>query len=188
MAHQTTDKEGMATAPRRRRVGAMRLLITSIIFLVLALIWSLFMRGTLRATQVDSSSMEPTIEVHDRLIVEVITPRDTIAVGEIVTFRSPDDDGPDLVKRVVAVPGDTVEFREGYFYRNGNPSPAPGLPPIAHGSKNYLLKLAPNQYYVLGDNRANSHDSEDFGPIARSMINGRVFYRYSPRTRMGTVQ
>lgn len=162
--------------------------VTSIVFLVLALVWSLFMRGSLRATEVESGSMQPTIAIHDRLIVERIGPRDPVELGQIVTFRSPDDDGPDLVKRVVAVPGDVVEFRNGYFYVNGVPTPAPGLPPVQHGFKNYLLKLAPNQYYVLGDNRANSHDSEDFGPITRSMINGKVVYRYSPRSRMGKVE
>lgn len=172
-----------------RKIGWMRIAISAAILLVLAVIWGLFINGSLRAMQVGSGSMQPTLQVGDKLIVSDIPEDEEIQRGEIVTLESPDDDGADLVKRVVAIPGDTVQFRRGYFMVNGKPAPPPGET-ISRAStfavKDYVLKE--DEYFVLGDNRLESHDSEEFGPVSRKMINGKVIYRYGPRERMGEVE
>lgn len=171
-----------------KKIGPIRLAISALILLLAGFVWMLFIRGTLRAMEVGSGSMRPTIVEGDRLFVLYITPS-IVERGELVVIKSPDDEGADMVKRVVALPGDSISYRGGEFYLNGNPSPPPGQSSSTDGgTASFALTLGPDQYYVLGDNRANSHDSKQFGPISKELIRGTVLYRYAPRSRMGTVE
>lgn len=194
MAMQTLTREiqeenSGRRAPRKKpRVKWLRLLVSSVLLLILMIVWGLFMRGTLRAMEVGSGSMEPTLQPNDRLIVRN-TGKGRIPKGVIVTLESPDDDGPDLVKRVVAVPGDIVSFQDGLFYVNGDISPPPSGRLFHHSRTHDLFyKLKEDEYFVMGDNRGKSYDSEEFGPIGRSLINGYVVYRYGPSGRVGRVE
>ncbi len=172
----------------RKKITAFRLIVSTIILLVLALTWGLFMRGSLRAMEIDSSSMEPTLAVHDRLIVKFNT-KGPYHRNEIVIISPPNgESGPDFIKRIVAVPGDKVEFRSGLLYVNGEISPPPDGRAVSHDLKYATYNLAPGEYFVMGDNRAKSLDSEEFGPIDESLIRGVPLYRYSPRARMGSVE
>ncbi len=173
--------------PARKRISPFRLAVSAAAFLVLGVVWALFMRGTFRATEVGSGSMEPTIQVGDRLIV-VNSSSDDLERGEIVTLESPDDEGSDLVKRIVAIPGDRISWRNGVFHVNGEPSPPPGLDPyLDSDNADFFYRLPEDHYFVLGDNREKSYDSEEFGPVARELINGNVVFRYSPFDRFGAV-
>ncbi|MCC6547346.1 signal peptidase I [Candidatus Sumerlaeota bacterium] len=170
-----------------RKVGAVRMILGAIVLLFTLGCWGAFMQGELGAYEIESGSMEPTMELYDRVLAKPV-PRSGIRVGDVVVLKSPDDNGPDLVKRVVAVEGDTVEFRRQHFYVAGVERPAPGqtesFHPTAHDRK---LTLEPGQYYVLGDNRPKSHDSEEFGPVDRTKIKKIVFWRYWPLSRMGRI-
>lgn len=171
-----------------KKIGPLRLAISAMILLVAGFVWMLFIRGTLRAMEVGSGSMRPTIVEGDRLFVLYITPSE-VERGDLVVIKSPDDDGADMVKRVVAVPGDVVSYVGGSFHLNGSPAPPPGQSASDDGgTASFALTLGEDQYYVLGDNRNNSHDSKQFGPISQSLIRGTVLYRYAPRSRMGTVE
>lgn len=178
---------GDSGATRRRRVFTRwRLIGGTVVSVVLVVVWGLFLRGTLLATVVTSGSMEPTIGVGDRLIVWYLPPK-TIEEGMVVVVRSPDG-GNDLVKRVVGLPGDVVGFRRGYYYVNGTPRPAPNGVNGPHFFRpNFVLRLLPGQYFVLGDNRAVSFDSEEFGPVPREAIVGTVLFRYLPLARFGPI-
>lgn len=85
-----------------------------------------------------------------------------------------------VVKRVVAIPGDTVSFVDGILLINGEKDARSDLFTFGHvgvspsGTNNYLYKLSDNEYFILGDNRANSKDSEDYGPIKLDWIYGKV--------------
>ena len=158
-----------------------------ILSVVLGFWWTL-MVGKVRAFEVESGSMESTLDIGDRVLAKAF-PKGIPQRGDIVVIESPDDNGPELVKRVVAGAGDTVAFKGGYFFVNGSASPPPGQTASFHpGAPDSELTLKPGQFFVLGDNRSKSHDSEEFGPIDRSSIHGLVFYRYWPSARMGEVR
>ena len=144
--------------------------------LILALLVHLFLA---QATVVYGQSMEPNLHPNQRLIVEKFSYRlRAPARDDIVVVDRPDMEEM-LVKRVVALPGESVEIRRGTVYVNGEPVPesyphdttAYDMPPV---------RLGPLAYFVMGDNRSNSNDSRSFGPIQRDEIVGRVWLRYWP--------
>lgn len=167
------------------KVGRNRQIIAMVAMLLTVTVFGLFLSGKVRALEVYSGSMSPTVAIGDRVLA--MSSRDKeLEVGTMVVITSPDDDGPDLLKRIVAVPGDEVEIINGLFYRNGKLSPPPGGLKDWHPRTRYLKEtLGPDRYFVLGDARAKSHDSEEFGSIPRSSILDVVFYRYYPLTRAG---
>jgi signal peptidase I len=134
---------------------------------------------------IPSTSMVPTLAVHDRILVQkaFFNWRDVHA-GEIVVFHHPPRDhcpGPpgDLVKRVIALPGQTVYSAAGRVYVDGRrlaesylPADDPLGPPIA--SRQHPFRVPPGEVYLLGDNRAISCDSRYWGPIEGSSIVGHV--------------
>jgi signal peptidase I len=144
--------------------------------LVLALIVHLFLA---QATIVYGQSMEPNLHPNQRLIVDKLSyrlhspQRDDIVVVDLPNMEEM------LVKRIIALPGETVEVRGGTVHVNGAPIPEP----YAHDLTPYdmaPLRLGPLAYFVMGDNRGNSNDSRSFGPIRRDEIVGRVWLRYWP--------
>jgi len=184
----TTTKATTDVRAKNRGVGFWRFLIGSIFAFALTFIWMLFFTGEVRALEVISGSMEPTLQKGDRLIVrtlhEGVIPRDSVVI-----FKSPDDEGPELVKRVAGVPGDLVEMRRGLIYVNGILSTPPGWKEIdLYWGEDFQKILGAEEYWVLGDNRMFSHDSTEFGAIGRSLIHGEVVYRYAPGERAGGVQ
>lgn len=128
---------------------------------------------------IPASSMFPTLQPGDRIVADTWRYRDLAPEpGKIVTFQSPD--GTLLVKRVVAVPGDTIELRGPMVVRNGNPVDEPylNLEPGGILPDAPPLTLGADQFFVLGDNRGNSNDSRFMGPVAREQIYGRVALIY----------
>lgn len=152
----------------------------------LLIILGMFLTGRLIALEVGGNSMAPTLVSGDRLLARALAPDEVIGRGDLVLVTSPDDNGPDMIKRVVAVPGDTVAFRNREFFVNGNPAPPPGRDRSIHMEKeDESHDLGPGEYFVLGDNRGSSHDSEEFGPLSREYIHSRLIYRYAPWPRRG---
>ena len=144
--------------------------------LVLALVVHLYLA---QATVVYGQSMEPNLSAKQRLIVDKISyrlrapQRDDIVVLNVPAITDL------LVKRIVGLPGEVIEIRDGNVIVNGQPLPEP----FPHGTmpQNMAsITLAPLQYFVMGDNRGNSNDSRSFGPITRDDILGRVWLRYWP--------
>jgi signal peptidase I len=148
--------------------------------LILAFVVHLFLA---QATVVFGQSMEPNLEPHQRLIVDKISYRlHPPQRNDIVVIDLPDMDEL-LVKRVVALPGEIVEIREGVIFVNGEQI----TEPFPHDMTPYDMTpviLGPLSYLVLGDNRSNSNDSRSFGPVTRDQILGRVWLRYWPLDEM----
>ena len=144
--------------------------------LVLALIVHLFLA---QATIVYGQSMEPNLHPNQRLIVDKLSYRlHAPQRNDIVVVDLPEMEEM-LVKRIVALPGETVEVRGGTVYVNGVAIPEP----YDHDLTAYdmaPLTLGPLAYFVMGDNRGNSNDSRSFGPITRDEVVGRVWLRYWP--------
>lgn len=146
-----------------------------------------------QAFWIPSPSMTPTLEVDDRVLVNKLAYRThDVHRGDLVVFERPpqasDGEGneiKDLIKRVVAVGGDTLEARDGQVYVNGERIEEPylvdGTP-----TDNLPRQVIPEGFvFVMGDNRTNSQDSRYFGPIDEDTIVGRAFVKVLPVTDLG---
>ena len=175
-----------AGAGRRRRRRSRALAETAIVLLVAVLLAGLARAFVFQTFWIPSSSMVPTLAVYDRIIVQkaFFTWHD-VREGDIVVFRHPPLDrcpGPqqgDLVKRVIALPGQTIYSSGNSIYVNGRLLAEPYLPrhdPLgpAIASSRHPYRVPPGEFYLLGDNRAISCDSRYWGPIRGSSIVGKV--------------
>ena len=93
------------------------------------------------------------------------------------------------LKRIVGLPGEELRFEDGLLYVDGAPLDEPyleGLPPTL-GLEARCWRLGPGEYFVMGDNRAHSTDSREYGPVRAEMLVGRVVLRYWPPRRWGIV-
>ena len=136
---------------------------------------------------VDGGSMLETLKDGDRLYVSLLTPRiQGYERGDVVICYYPGRDDR-CVKRIIGLPGETVEIRSGLVYVNGELLEEDYLTHTA--SYNYAeITLAEDEYFVLGDNRPISHDSHSFdvGPVTR--IEGKVRFVLWPLDRAGGVE
>ena len=177
---------GPAGAGTRRRRRRRALAETVVIILVAVLLAGLVRTFALQTFWIPSASMVPTLGVYDRVLVQkaFFTWRD-VREGNIVVFSHPPLDhcpGPpdgNLVKRVIALPGQTIYSSGNSIYVNGQLLAEPYLPhydplgpPIA--SRQHPYRVPPGEFYVLGDNRADSCDSRYWGPVKGSSIVGKV--------------
>jgi signal peptidase I len=179
------DAEPVGAGPRRPRRRRRALAETAIMILVAVLLAELVRTFAFQTFYIPSSSMVPTLGVYDRVVVQkaFFTWRD-VREGDIVVFSHPPLDhcpGPegDLVKRVIALPGQTIYSSGNGIYVNGRllaepylPHEDPLGPPIA--SSQHPYRVPPGEFYLLGDNRADSCDSRYWGPIKGSSIVGKV--------------
>lgn len=147
---------------------------------------------------IPSGSMEPTLQVGDRILVNKLSYHlHAVGRGDIVVFSRPADEncgGPavnDLVKRVIGLPGETISLSGGYVYVDGRrldeswlPASEQGVTRPGPGGTFYSLQSAyripANDYFVMGDNRTDSCDSRYWGPISKSLIVGKVEMRVWP--------
>ena len=105
--------------------------------------------------------------------------------GDVVVVVSPQPSGKRLVKRVVGLPGDTLEIEEGVLKINGRPIAEPYVLGVPRDRK--PTRIPTDHYFVLGDNRPQSNDSNSFGPVHRSQIVGKAWLVYWPPEEFGTV-
>lgn len=134
---------------------------------------------------VEGASMQPNFETGQWIIVSRLAylfgqPQR----GDVVILDFPEPE-KDLIKRLIGLPGETVEIHDGLVYINGEPLNEPYLnaPPRYRGE----WTLGPNEYFVLGDNRNNSRDSHAFGPVTADHIIGRALAVYWPPPSWGLV-
>lgn len=136
---------------------------------------------------VKGASMEPNFQDHQYLIIDELTYRFRAPErGEIIVFHYPADPTEYFLKRIIGLPGEHIKIADNHvtIYNTAHPEglvldesylPA-GLPTV--GTEDVVL--APNEYFVMGDNRPNSFDSRSFGPINKSVIVGRALFRGWP--------
>lgn len=140
---------------------------------------------------VPSPSMESTLMVQDKVIVNKFSYKFTgIKRGDIVVFPSPVDESKDLVKRAIAFEGETVKLgKDGIIYINDKPIEKDyytgNSPPEYTGQ---TFKIGKNEIFVMGDNRNNSYDSRYFGSIQKTDVFGKVFMIYWPILRIKFVK
>ena len=140
---------------------------------------------------IPTGSMIPTIELRDRVLAEKISYRfrDPKA-GEVVVFNDPTGQHPKLIKRIIAVGGQTVDIREGKVYVNNQLLSEPYVHGKVTEPGTVPMPVAVPKGYVwlMGDNRPNSGDARFFGVQPVSAVEGRAFYTYWPPKRMGQLR
>lgn len=153
----------------------MKLIRTLIIVGFAFLIGYLFGIKEVRFFEIISSSMEPTLSVGDRIVA--IKPSN-VQRKDIVVIKDPEEGKDILTKRVIGLPGETIEIRNGYVYINGKRIDEPYIKekPVYNLKK----KIPGNSYFLLGDNRNESEDSSVWGPVKKKLIIGKVLLRYYP--------
>lgn len=205
-AAEKHDKEGKdEDRGKRKRTGRnwRRPLLRTLVTLVIAALAVVLLRVfVVQPYYIPSASMEPTLHGcpgcnDDHVLVDKISYRiHGVRVGDIVVFRRPKHvTVPEdvLIKRVVAAGGDKIAMRRGRVYVNGLPLDETYLDKdhscYAHSPmENFRARRVPkDDVFVMGDNRCNSTDSREFGPIPTSSIIGRAFMIVWPLNRIGFV-
>jgi signal peptidase I len=154
--------------------------------LVIAILIKTFL---FQAFYIPSDSMVPTLKQNDRVIVNKLSYKmHDVHRDDIVVFKAPpgtEKDVKDLVKRVIGLPGETVEGKNDHVFINGKLLVEPYLPAGTITSDFPKQTVPPNSFWVMGDNREFSRDSRYFKFIPKKDIVGRVFLRIWPLNRLG---
>ncbi|CAB4730958.1 unannotated protein [freshwater metagenome] len=193
---QPKSEVNQKSVARRQRAASLRNLIEWVAVIVGAVLVAVLIKTFLvQAFRIPSESMVPTLEIGDRVLVNKLSYRaHDINRGDVVVFTRPPGlpAGPgepeDLIKRVIGVPGDTLQAKEGSMYVNGKLLDEPYLP---EGTSTVNLDkpvtIQDGQAWVMGDNRNNSQDSRVFGPIEAETVIGRAFTIMWPPGRIGSL-
>lgn len=134
---------------------------------------------------VKGASMEPNFYDHEYLVINEIGYRlDEPERGDVIVFKYPYDRSQYFIKRVIGLPGETIEIKDGDIMINNNILNEDLYLPNTHTNGTEKLELGPTEYYIMGDNRSSSLDSRMFGPIDRSDIVGKTWIRGFPFNRI----
>jgi signal peptidase I len=181
---ETPTESSSVPKPARSAGGWLREALETIIPAVLvALLINLFLA---QATWVYGQSMEPTLHTYQRLVIEKISYRlHPPRRGDVVVLKLPEPTTRDmLIKRVVGLPGETIEIRDGQVWINRQPLTEPYLARDTNGSM--APRIVPEgSVFVLGDNRGASNDSRYFGPVSLDQIVGHAVFSYWPPGAIG---
>lgn len=203
-------EQRQAKQPARKGGGALEFLI--ILVVSFALVFGFVRPFVVEAFYIPSESMVPTLEVGDRVLANKFIYRFTDPHhGDVVVFRSVEDIGggapgpfaginrlitgedastqpPDLIKRVVGLPGDKIAVRNGVLFVNSERQKEPyvndALPDRSFAAP---VEVPRDRIFVMGDNRANSRDSRFFGPVPEKNIEGQAFVRFWPLGHLGVL-
>ena len=136
---------------------------------------------------IEGACMEPELHSREKIIVnKMVYKFQEPEVGEVVVFSYPLEPEKDFIKRVVGVPGDMIEIRDGYLYRNGKLMKEPFVKEYVFGTYG-PQKVPAGRICVMGDNRNNSHDSRSWGLLERSMVKGRAELKFWPPGAAGRI-
>ena len=140
--------------------------------------------------RVEGTSMLPMLEDQDRLFINKIAYRvGEIQQGDVVVFQYPHDHTKSYIKRVIALPGDSLRIDHGRVYVNGKRLPEPYVPNRFSDDRSQPeMVLPPHEYFMMGDHRSISSDSRDFGPVERNLIYGKAVFVYWPMEQVGVVR
>ena len=142
--------------------------------------------------KVEGTSMMPALTDPERIFINKFTYRfgsGNIERGDLVVFWFPLDRTKSYIKRVIALPGDTVQIESGRVYVNGTQLDEPYVPNEYRDQQSRsLLTVPPDNYFVLGDHRSSSNDSRSWGTVPRHYIYGKAVFVYWPLDKMGLLR
>jgi signal peptidase I len=139
--------------------------------------------------KVEGTSMLPELRDQERIFVNKFVYRiEEINRGDIVVFWYPRDPSKSYIKRIIGMPGDTVEIKDGSVYINEQLLTEPYVDPqFIDDRSNPAIFVEPGHYFVLGDHRNQSNDSRIWGLVPSRYIYGKAVFRYWPMTKIGTL-
>jgi signal peptidase I len=139
--------------------------------------------------KVEGTSMAPLLSDQERIFINKFVYRfENINRGDVVVFWYPLDRSKSFIKRVIALPGETVEIRRGTVFVNGKEIMEPYVPPQYADVSDYGPTTLPRgSYFVMGDHRISSNDSRVFGPVSSQYIYGRAVFAYWPVDHFGSL-
>jgi signal peptidase I len=193
--HSGGSSEGPSGTGWRRQL--LEFVIT--LAVAFALVFGFIKPAVADSYRIPSSSMEPTLHGcegcnNDRVLANKFIYRFTEPERrQIVVVRSVEDDETLLIKRVVGIPGDRIQLRGGTLYVNGEPQEEPYVhanPCVRHMPRTCAfgpVRVPRGHVFLMGDNRANSHDSRFFGAVPDENVEGEAILRYWPPGRIGTL-
>ena len=199
MGADTRSGSGSRRGGKGRTASRGRTILEYVVLAVVAVAVALLIQAFLvKPYRIPSASMEDTLLIGDRVLVDRISWRfSQPARGDIVVFHPPFD-GPVLIKRIIGLPGDEISLSGGSVSINGRRLDEPYVrrvagrqepsAPFSNGlpwSLQEPYRVPAGSYFVMGDNRTDSGDSREFGPIKRGQFVGRAFAKYWPPGRIG---
>jgi signal peptidase I len=139
--------------------------------------------------KVEGTSMAPLLSDQERIFINKFVYRfEPIERGDVVVFWYPLDRSKSFIKRVVGLPGDTIEIRAGHLYLNNKELQEPYVPAsYLDGSSYTARKIPSDEFFVMGDHRDSSNDSRMFGTVPRDYIYGKAVFAYWPVTQFGSL-
>jgi signal peptidase I len=139
--------------------------------------------------KVEGTSMAPLLSDQERIFINKFVYRfEAIHRGDVVVFWYPLDRSKSFIKRVIALPGETVTIRQGVVTVNGTVVPEPYVPLQYEDVSDYGPTRVPaDSYFVMGDHRISSNDSRVFGPVPSQFIYGRAVFAYWPVDHFGSL-
>lgn len=183
---EALDGEPPAEPAVNRRLGRVpRWLVEWAVIVVCVVALTFVLRAFVVQTyEIPSGSMIPTLQIGDRILVNKLS-YDFHGVhrGDVIVFKTPPaEEGrcagppvPDLVKRVIGLPGETISSRGNTVLIDGKPLEQPWFKAVPLGPPIRTQKIPANHYFMMGDNRADSCDSRFWGTVPKSLIVGRAF-------------
>lgn len=176
-----------------KRLGAFFLDIFEVIVFAIGIFFFIYLL-VMRPHKIDGQSMMPNFPDSEFLLTEKVTYyfRNPDR-GDVVIFTPPNNKFDEYIKRVIALPGETVTIKGGYVYIDGIKLNEPYIETSVYtGGGNFLqegkeYKVPEGGYFVMGDNRGNSSDSRYWGPITKKEISGRAWVVYWPVSLAGPV-
>jgi signal peptidase I len=186
MVPYSDPENGQPRSAGRRLLGVVREVLETILpAILIALLINVFVG---QATRVEGQSMEPNLHSNQRLVVEKLSYRfHGPQRFDVVVLKLPSQGDELLIKRVVGLPGETVEIRDGHVYIDGAELDEPFVAEETRAGRMENITVPPLHVYVLGDNRNHSNDSRSFGPIPIDDIIGRAWVSYWPPDDLGLV-
>jgi signal peptidase I len=152
--------------------------------LILAVIIFLY-----QPVKVEGTSMAPLLSDQERIFINKFVYRfEPIERGDVVVFWYPLDKSKSFIKRVIGLPGETIELRGGRLFVNGKEQKEIYIPPsFMDGSSYGPISIPSENYFVMGDHRDSSNDSRVFGPVGRPYIYGKAVFAYWPVDHFGSL-
>lgn len=179
------DQRSAAVSPLR----ALSLLRDIAISVVLAVVLIVFIY---QPVKVEGTSMMPGLTDQERIFINKYTYKlgaGSIARQDLVVFHFPLDPSQSYIKRIIGLPGDYVEIRDGTVYVNGNKLEEPYVPDDYRDHMSMEKKVVPvDHYFVLGDHRSSSNDSRAGWVVERREIYGKAVFVYWPPDKIGRVR